>query len=101
MKYSGKLLRLEKESGETVMCCQGVVNTRQSGVFAAPFTRLFCSNVSGSVSPCSAHQVLVRHVGNVQAYFMSAGMGDGGGGRAVLPHTLLSGPPDRQIMMCC
>lgn len=61
-----------KESGETVMCRQGVVNTRQSGVFAALFTRPFCSNVGGSVSLRSAHQVLVRHVGNVLACFMSA-----------------------------
>lgn len=72
MKYSRKRLRLEKESGETVMCRQGVVNTRPSGVFAAFFTRLFCSNVGGSVSLRSAHQVLVRHVGNVLACFMSA-----------------------------
>lgn len=54
------------------MCRQGVVNTRQSGVFVAHFTRLFCSNVGGSVSLSSAHQVLVRHVGNVLACFMSA-----------------------------
>lgn len=54
------------------MCRQGVVNTRQSGVFVAHFTRLFCSNVGGSVSLSSVHQVLVRHVGNVLACFMSA-----------------------------
>lgn len=54
------------------MCRQGVVNTRPSGVFVALFTRLFCSNVGGSVSLRSAHQVLVRHVGNVLACFMSA-----------------------------
>ena len=77
MKYSRKRLTLEKESGETVVCRQGVVNTRQSGVFAALFTRLFFffffpQNVGGSVSLRSAHQVLVRHVGNVLARFMSA-----------------------------
>lgn len=74
-----ELLSLVEESGETAMCRQGVVNTRQSGVFAARFTRLFCSNVGGSVSLRPAHQVLVRHVGNVLARFMS-----GGGGRAEL-----------------
>lgn len=55
------------------MCRQGVVNTRQSGVFAALFTRLFFpQNVGGSVSLRSVHQVLVCHVGNVLAHFMSA-----------------------------
>lgn len=72
MKCSRKRLRPEKESGETVMCRQGVVNTRQSAVFAALFTRLFRSDVGGSVSLRRAHQVLVRHVGNVLACFMSA-----------------------------
>ena len=91
MKYPRKLLSLVKGSGETAMCRQGVVNTRQSGVFAALFTRLFCSNVGGSVSLRPVHQVLVRHVGNVLARFTSAG--DGGGGRAVLPHALLFWDP--------
>lgn len=73
------------------MCRQGVVNTRQSGVFAALFYKFFffffLTRTSAEVSPlCSAHQVLVvRHVGNALGCFMSA---DGGGGRAVLPHTL-------------
>lgn len=70
MNYSRKLLRPKKESGATVMCRQGVVNTRQSGVLVALFTRLLL-DVGGSVSPCSARQVLVCHVGNVLAHFMS------------------------------
>lgn len=70
MKYSRKLLRLEKKSGETVRCRQGVVNTRLSGSFAALFTGLFCANVDGSVSPRLDHQVLVPHVRNVLACFM-------------------------------
>lgn len=69
-------MRLEKESGETVMCRQGVVNTRLSGLFAALFTRFFCLNVDGSVSPCLANQVLVHHVRNVLAGFMSTEGGE-------------------------
>lgn len=54
------------------MCHQGVVNTRQSSVFAALFTRLFCTNVGGSVSLSPAHQLRVRHVGNAVAGLMRA-----------------------------
>lgn len=70
MKCSRKPLRLEKKSGETVMCRQGLVNTRLSGLFAALFTGLFCLNVDGSVSPRLAHQVLVPHASNVLACYM-------------------------------
>lgn len=52
-------------------------------------------DVDGSVSPYSAHQVLVRHVGNVLACFISGERWGGGGGRALLPRRLFSGPPDR------
>lgn len=54
------------------MCRQGVVNTRQSGVFAALFTRIFLLQRRRKCLPSSVHQVLVRHVGNVLACFMSA-----------------------------
>lgn len=87
---------------DRLLCVAKALSTPDSLVCLRLFLQglFFCSNVGGSVSPRSTHQVLVRHVGNVLACFMSAEEQAGAGG-AVLPHMLLSRPLDRHIMACC
>ena len=101
MKYSRKRLTLAKESGETVVCRQGVVNTRQSGVFVALFTRLFFFfffflKTSAEVSPFARLTrcwcVMWEMYWPVLWVLKDGG---GGGGRAPFPHTFHSGPSDK------
>ena len=83
------------------MCRQGVVSTRQSGVFVVLFTSLLCSSVGGSVSPRWAYQVLVRHMGNALGCFMRA---KGWTWRGWWNYASSYSPfrtLNREIMMCC
>lgn len=86
MKQSRKRLRPEKESGETEVCRQGVVNTRQSDVFVALsffffLTRFFfCAEGWRKCLPPLLSPGAGASCGKCTSLFLRV-LKDGGGGR--------------------